>query len=120
MSDAVAIVGPLSKPLGPLPGQTLQIVPVTPIPAMLDQPLKVRVLFQGKPVAGARVLRDFLNDPDAKPLKTAADGTVTIKVRNQGLNVLCAIYNAPSDEPSKADRMEHLATLAFTLPHAPE
>ncbi len=117
---AVSIVGPLAKPLGPLAGQTLQIVPVTAIPALLDKPLKIRVLYQGKPVAGATVLRDFVNDPDAKPLKTAADGTVTIRVRNQGLNVLCAVYHAPSDEPAKVDRIEHLATLAFTLPHAPE
>jgi uncharacterized GH25 family protein len=118
---AVAIVGPLSKPLGALPDQILQIVPVgATLPAAMEQPLKLRVLFHGKPVAGARVLRDFVNDPDAKPLKTGADGSVTIKVRNQGLNVVCAIYDGPSDEPSKADKMEHLATLAFTLPHAPE
>lgn len=117
---AVAIIGPMAKPLGPLPGQTLQIVPVTPIPALLDKPIKVKVLFEGKPVAGALVLRDYVNDPDAKPLRTGADGTVSFRVRNQGLNVVAAIHTTPSDEPKKADRMEHLATLAFTLPHAPE
>jgi hypothetical protein len=118
---AVGVVGPLSKPLDALPGQTLQIIPVTPtLPEQMDKPLKLRVVFQGKPVAGARVLRDYVNDPDAKPLKTAADGTVTIKVRNQGLNVVAAIVDGPSDEPTKADKMEHLATLSFVLPHAPE
>lgn len=117
---AVAIVGPMSKPLGPLPEQRLQVLPVGEIPKMLDKPLKLRVLFEGKPVAGAKVLRDFLNDPDAKPLVSAKDGTVTIKVRNQGLNVVAATFISPSDEPTKADRMEHLATLAFTLEHAPE
>ena len=117
---AVAIVGPLQKPLGPLPGQTLQIVPAGEIPVLLDQPLQLRVLFQGKPVAGARVLRDYVNDPDAKPLLTGADGTVTIRVRNQGLNVVTAIFNSPPDDRTKVDHLEHLATLAFTLPHAPE
>ena len=117
---AVAIIGPLQKPLGPLPGQTLQIVPVGDIPVLLDKPLKLRVLFQGKPVAGARVLRDYVNDPDAKPLETGADGTVTIRVRNQGQNVVTAIYDSPPDDRSKVDHLEHLATLTFTLPHAPE
>ena len=86
----------------------------------MGEPLQLRVLFQGKPVAGARVLTDFVNDPDGAPLKTAKDGTVTLKVRNQGLNVIAAIFDGPSDEPTKADKMEHLATLAFVLPHAPE
>lgn len=118
---AVHIVGPLSAPLPSLPTQTLQIVPVdATLPEMLGQPLKLRVLFQGKPVAGARVLTDLVNDPDGQPVKTAADGSVTIKVRNQGLNVVTAIFDGPSDEPAKADKIEHLATLSFVLPHAPE
>jgi nickel transport protein len=117
---AVAIVGPLTKPLGLLPNQTLQILPVGAIPKMLEQPLKLRVMYQGKPVAGAKIVRDFVNDPDQKPLVTAKDGTVTIRVRNQGMNVIGATYVTPSDEPTKADRMEHFATLTFTLEHAPE
>jgi nickel transport protein len=118
---AVRIVGPLSAQIPPLPGQTLQVVPVGPkLPDLMGQPLKLRVLFEGKPVAGAEVMSDWVNDPDAKPVKTAADGTVTLKVRNQGLNVIAAIYNGPSDEPTKAEKMEHLATLSFVLPHKPE
>lgn len=118
---AVHVTGPLSQPIPPLAGQTLQIVPVNvPLPAMMGQPLKLRVLFQGKPVAGARVLTDMVNDPDGKQAKTAADGTVTINVRNQGLNVVQAVFDGPSDEPKKADKIEHLATLSFVLPHAPE
>jgi nickel transport protein len=118
---AVRIVGPLSTPIPPLPEQTLQIIPVdATLPVLMGKPLKLRVLFQGQPVAGARVMWDWLNDPDGKPVKTAANGTVTIKVRNQGLNVITAIYDGPSDEPTKADKMEHLATLSLVLPHAPE
>ena len=117
---AVQIRGPLQKPLAALPGHALQILPQGPLPEMLGKPLKLRVLFEGKPAAGVRVLTDYVNDPDQKPLRTAADGSVTIKVRNQGLNVVAAIFDGPSDEPSKADKMEHLATLSFVLPHAPE
>jgi nickel transport protein len=117
---AVAIVGPMEKPLGPLPGQRLQIIPVGNIPAMSDKPLRLRVLFEGQPVSGARVLRDYVNDPDAKPLVTGRDGTVTLRVRNQGLNVVTAIFKSPPDDRTKVDHLEHLATLAFTLQHAPE
>lgn len=117
---SVALVGPLSKPLGPLPGQTLQILPMTKIPDLSGKPLKLRVLYLGKPQAGVRIHHDFVNDPDAKSMLTGRDGTVTIRVRNQGLNVIGATYNSASDEPGKIDHLEHFATLAFTLPHAPE
>ena len=64
--------------------------------------------------------RNRHNDPDGKPVLTGADGTVTIPVRNQGLNVIVAILDSSSEEPKKYDRLEHLATLSFVLPHAPE
>jgi hypothetical protein len=118
---AVHIRGALTRQMMPLPGQTLQIIPVGDrLPDLLGQPIKLRVLYQGKPVAGARVLQDWVNDPDGKPALTGADGTVTIPVRNQGLNVIVAIVNSPSDQPAKYEKMEHLATLSFVLPHAPE
>ena len=50
---AVRIVGPLTGPIPSLPNQTLQIVPVGQIPQVMGKPLKLRVLFQGKPVAKA-------------------------------------------------------------------
>lgn len=118
---AVHIVGALNGPLPLLPEQVLQIVPVEgKLPLEIGKPLSLRVLHRGKPVEGARVLTDWVNDPDAVPVKTGSDGRVTINVRNQGLNVIAAIWDGPSDEPAKADKIEHLATLSFVLPHAPE
>jgi len=118
---AVHIVGALNGPLPLLPEQTLQIIPVDgKLPLEMGKSLKLRVLHRGKPVAGAKVLADLVNDPDATPVKTAADGMVTINVRNQGLNVVTAIWDGPTDEPTKSDKIEHLATLSFVLPHAPE
>ncbi len=118
---AVHIRGALTKPLMPLPGQTLQIIPADgKLPALLGQPIKLQVLYKGKPIAGAKVMHDWLNDPDGAPVLTGADGTVTIAVRNQGLNVIVAIFNSPSEEPAKYDHLEHLASLSFVLPHAPE
>ena len=121
MKYAVVIRGPLSTPLPALPDQVLQVVPVdASLPVLLGKPLKLRVLFNGKPIAGAQVQSDYVNDPDNEGVKSAADGTVTITVRNQGLNVVAATYDGPTDNPAKASKIEHRATLSFVLPHAPE
>ena len=118
---AVHLRSPLRGALPPLPGHTLQIVPVdSTLPEKLGQDLRLRVLYKGKPVAGALMLADFVNDPDAKPIESGADGTVVIKVRNQGLNVITAVLSTPPEDPAKTDKVEHLASLSFVLAHAPE
>lgn len=118
---AVHLLRPLNGAVPELSWQTLQIVPVgKQLPDKMGQPLKVRVLYNGKPVPGAEVQPDLVNDPDSKPLKTGADGTVTIKVRNQGLNVIVAKLDTPPIDPMRTNRDEHTATLSFALPHLPE
>lgn len=117
---SVAIVGPLTKPIPALPGHDLQIVPVGAIPQTLGAPLTYRVLYKGAPLAGVGMINDMINDPDAKEVRTGPDGTVTMPVRNQGLNVIRAVYNGQSDKPTLYSTIEYTATLAFTLPHAPE
>lgn len=121
MKFAVHLTGTPNAPLPALPGQILQIVPVDKaLPLEMGKPLKVRVLFNGKPAKDAALLHDYVNDPDQKPVKTDKDGVATIKVRNQGLNVLAATFKGPADDPAKVDHIEYLATLSFVLPHAPE
>ena len=117
---AVYLTGRPATPVPVLADQLLQIVPIGAIPQQLGKPIKLRVLYKGKPVAGAVMNNDFVNDPDQVGLKTAKDGTVTLNVRNQGLNVIAATYVGPSDQPKKYDRIEYRATLTFVLPHAPE
>lgn len=113
----------LSKLNGKVPlleDQDLQIVPVGDIPALKDKPMTFQVLFHGKPAKGVEFKHDYVGDPDQEGLKTDANGKVKIKIRNQGLNVLGAIYVTPSPEPNKYKQVEHLATLSFVLPHKPE
>jgi len=103
-----------------LAGQTLQLVPIGPIPDQMGKPGKFRALFNGKPQAGVQIMHDYVNDPDQTPQVTAADGTVTVNIRNQGPNVLAAIYVGPTDDKAKYDKIEYRATLSFALPHKPE
>ena len=118
---AIHIAGPLTTPIPPLPHQTLEVVPVdAKLPTLKGQPLKLRALFHGKPIAGVKLLRDFVNDPDGETVTTGADGTATIRVRNQGLNVISATYDGPPENPKKEDQVEYEATLSFVLPHKPE
>ena len=117
---AVHLRGPLRK-VPALEDQVLQIVPVGDnFPLLLGEDMTYQVLYKGKPVAGANVKADFVNDPDATPVVTGKDGKVTMPVRNQGLNVVVATFDGPADDPKIVDKIEHLATFSYVLPHAPE
>ncbi|MDO7836792.1 DUF4198 domain-containing protein [Sphingobium sp. HBC34] len=110
-----------TKPVPLFEGHVLQIVPADiAIPQKMGEPMKVRVLYKGKPIAGATVMQDYVNDPDeAAPAKTGTDGTAMIKLRNQGLNVLMAIHVGQTTD-KKVDHEEYRASLSFVLPHLPE
>jgi uncharacterized GH25 family protein len=113
--------GTLDAKIPVMPDQRLQIIPVDgQIPGDMGKPLTVKVLFDGKPVQGAEVHTDFVNDVDQKLLKTDANGLVTFPIRNQGLNVIGASYTGPSDQPKIYEKQGYFATLSFKLPHIPE
>lgn len=120
MKYGVTVLAPLKDAIPVLKGQTVQIVPVGKIPEMLGVQMTYRILLNGKPIAGALVINDFVNDPDARQVTSDKDGIVKLPVRNQGLNVVRAVYYGPSDQPKKYTRIEHFATLSFTLQHAPD
>lgn len=111
---AVHITGDLKKPLGALPGQLLQLTPVkAALPKVMGEEVTLQALFQGKPLADAEVTVDFVNDPEGKTVRTGQDGTVTIRVRNQALNVISVVHNMPTDNPVETDKVQHRATLSF-------
>ena len=114
---AVHLLGTLTKPLVSLPDQTLQLTPVaTVLPRRSGDPLTLRALFEGKPLANAEVTVDFVNDPEGTPMRTGADGTVTLKVRNQGMNVISIVHETPVSNSIAFDKVQHRATLSFVLP----
>lgn len=115
----VRLMGDLTAPLGALPGQVLQVTPVAAaLPRAQGEALQLKVLYNGKPVAGVKVLADFVNDAAAEPQITDANGIVTVKVRNNGLNVISATHEVQAGAGEDADIVQHVATLAFVLPEA--
>jgi nickel transport protein len=116
---AVHVRGDLDAPLGVLPNQVLQITPVNAkLPRHKGEPLQLRVLFRGKPLAKAAVSADFINDHDGKPVLTDDNGIVTLDVRSAGLNVIMATYEQPTPDSKDADKTQYVASLSFVLPDA--
>ena len=114
---AVHLVGNLNKPLAALSGQTLQLTPVAAhLPRRSGDTVALRALYEGKPLANAEVIVDFVNDPEAATLRTGADGTVTVKIRNQGLNVISVVHETPAQHSIEFDIVQHRSTLSFVLP----
>ena len=111
---ALHLRGNVNAPLGAVPGQLLQITPVNAIlPERMGDSITLRALFRGQPLAGAAVIADFVNDPEGPPLRTNKDGTVTLKVRNQGLNVISVVHETPADRAEDTDKVQYRATLSF-------
>ena len=113
-------------------GLPLEIVPLAdPTTA---NPLRVRVLFRGRPLAGVRVRA--WNRPlagDAAPLdptrrdsigvsletRTAADGTATLDLVKTGEWMLGAVHMVPSEVPAEADWQSLWASFTFARPPRP-
>lgn len=102
--------------IAPQPGLALQILPlVDPLGVAADGPLPVRVLLDGAPLEGAKVIADYVNRADDPPLLTDKKGEATVIVRNQGLNVIAVAHDVPTPGDPDADKIGHFATLSFTL-----
>lgn len=82
------------------------------------QSLPVRILLRGKPLAGAKVIADFINDEEAAPVIADDDGIARVRLSSNRLNVLQTGYTEACAEPCAVDRNAYSATLAFTLPSA--
>jgi uncharacterized GH25 family protein len=101
----------------PVSGLKLQLVAVgKKFPAKAGEQLTVQVLYEGKPLAGARVFREMVTEPDGKAILTNQEGVATVTVRNQGLNVVMAMHVAAPENPATTFMTEHVATLSFAYP----
>lgn len=77
--------------LPPLKRLRLAIVPeADPLGVGPGNNLPVRVLLDGKPVSGIKLIGDYRSQPDEISATTDAQGRASITVRNEGLNVIAA------------------------------
>ena len=92
--------------------QQLQILPVGN--EFSDQKgaiVSYRITFNSKAVQGAKVINDLVNDPDQEPIISNDDGLVTLPLRNQGLNVVAAIYDEKSTNRDRSGFKQNIPGL---------
>lgn len=69
-----------------------EVDPLTVGPGKL---LPVRVLVDGKPVAGVELVGDYRGAPNQVSATTNAEGRAQVMVRNEGLNIISAAISIP-------------------------
>lgn len=95
-------------------GAEFEIVPLTPTAGLkVGDELKVRILFNGEPVAGADI--EMLGNMDL--FESGADGTVVLPVGegDDGIQYIMAMHNVDVPESADTDRIAYMANLFFSL-----
>ncbi|MGZ0715076.1 DUF4198 domain-containing protein [Pseudomonas palleroniana] len=102
---SLAIYEPGAK-LPKLDALKLLILPeADPLTVGPGKSLPVRVLLDGKPAAGIKLVGDYRNAPNTLSTETDKDGRAQVLVRNEGLNVIAAQVVVPlKDNPDVATR----------------
>jgi len=110
----VALKG--SRPVD-LPAEIkLALIPVTsPFQLSAGEVMQVRALFNGEPLAHTAIIGDHTNLGGKIAAVTDSNGYATVKIRNNGLNVLAIEYKEVSAERTKADTINYFSTLSFSL-----
>ncbi|MDO5091581.1 MAG: DUF4198 domain-containing protein [Cardiobacteriaceae bacterium] len=97
-----------------LPDLKLLIVPLGDVAhSHMGDKIGVQVLFEGKPLAGAKIIGDYVNDSDNTVATTDADGKAEIAVRNHGWNVFATGHKVELKDDQNADALSYTATLSF-------
>ncbi|WP_230657339.1 DUF4198 domain-containing protein [Psychrobacter sp. I-STPA10] len=99
-----------------LPNLALQVTPlVDPYELQKGDEFKVLVSSFGKPVANAKIVLDYINDPDGPAVMSNNEGIASVKVGSNGVNVLRASHQVNSANTSLADTDNFISTLSFNL-----
>lgn len=99
-------------------GLKLEIVPLKdPLSLKAGDELPIQVLYNGEPAKDVEVMAEYTTQSEVVSAHTDADGKATIKVRNQGLNVVAADLREKSKDKTETDQLGYMTTFSFTLPH---
>jgi uncharacterized GH25 family protein len=92
----------------------LLIVPeVDPLTVGPGKSLPVRVLLDGKPAAGVKLIGDYRSAPNTLSTETDKDGRAQVLVRNEGLNVIAAQVEVPVKDSVDVDSRGLFTSLTF-------
>jgi len=97
----------------------LVILPETdPLKVGPGQPLPVRVLADGKPLAGVELVGDYRGAPHQVSARTDAEGRAQVVVRNEGLNIISASVYLPVENDPDIESRGLFTSLTFLgAPH---
>lgn len=99
-------------------GLGLEIIPLEdPLTKKRGDHLAVRVLLQGKPLAGARIIENFLGNDSVLSAPTNAEGKTDITLQNDKLNVLALEYDQPVTNDKDINFNRYATSLSFSLVH---
>jgi uncharacterized GH25 family protein len=115
---SLAIYQPGAK-LPKLDQMKLLILPeVDPLTVGPGKSLPVRVLLDGKPAAGVKLVGDYRSAPNTLSTETDAEGRAQVLVRNEGLNVIAAQMEISlKDNPDAATRRLFTSLTFLGEPH---
>jgi len=92
----------------------LAVIPETdPTVLKAGDTLPVRVLLDGKPLAGVKITEDYRNMDHVASFETDKDGRAKVVVRNGALNVIAASYTLKLEGHPDADKIGMESTLSF-------
>jgi len=101
-------------------GHRLELVPVDdPFKVSVGGVLRVRVLYEGKPLAGVDVeIGDGVTPQKEKNIpryRTNGEGIAEVPIRKPGLQLIVVDHTAPSRHPDLAAKELMAATLSFVV-----
>ncbi|MDD0841686.1 DUF4198 domain-containing protein [Pseudomonas sp. Gutcm_11s] len=92
----------------------MAIVPQSdPLAVGPGKPLRVRVLVDGKPLQGVKLIGDYRGMPDEVSATSDAEGYATLTVRNAGLNIIAASAYVPVKGDADIDELGFFSSLTF-------
>ncbi|MGE8496219.1 MAG: DUF4198 domain-containing protein [Pseudomonas sp.] len=86
---------------------------VDPLSVGPGKPLPVRVLVDGKPAAGIKLIGDYRSAPHQISATTDADGRADVIVRNEGLNIIAAQASVPVKDDKNIESRSLFSSLTF-------
>ena len=117
-AKALLAVSPAAGGFDRIIGLTLELVPeASPAAAARSRAFPVRLLYEGRPLAGALLVAMNQAKPDRKiRVRTGRDGRASISLTGAGIWLVKAVHMIPAPKETGADWESLWASLTFEAP----